>query len=76
LYRRGPNCLCATSLTNKIETPLGRTTSASYDVSAFASRIDSFPNKSIGIGKPATTTDVLAFLDSEDMLQEDLYLWR
>jgi FkbM family methyltransferase len=55
---------------------LWRIKKPAFDRAAFAQRIDAFANKSIGIGKSSTTTEILEFLDGDDYHHDDLYLWR
>ena len=47
-----------------------------FDRAAFIQRIDAFPNKSLGPGRPTTTTEILVFLNADDWRHTDLYLWR
>jgi len=47
-----------------------------FDRAAFIQRIDVFPNKSLGPGRPTMTTEILAFLNPDDWRHTDLYLWR
>ena len=47
-----------------------------FDRAAFASRIDGFPNNSIGIGNCRATADIFEYLDGDDYHHDDLYLWR
>ena len=55
---------------------LWRIRKPAFDRAAFAERLDSFVNKSIGLAAPCSTADVLAYLESEDWDHADLYLWR
>jgi hypothetical protein len=47
-----------------------------FDMEAFRAKLDSMPNRSIGLDKPASTDEVIAFLSSRDWHHDDLYLWR
>lgn len=46
------------------------------DWTAFAARIEDFPNRSLGIGNLVSTEAVLDYLRAEDGVHTDLYLWR
>lgn len=48
----------------------------SFDWAAFAARIEDFPHRSLGIGNPVSTAAVLDYLQAEDGVHTDLYLWR
>jgi FkbM family methyltransferase len=55
---------------------LWRIMKADFDRDTFVSRIDAFPNKSLGPDRPATTREILAYISSDDWHHTDLYLWR
>lgn len=55
---------------------LWRINKPDFDEAAFRHRIDSFPNKSIGLGNRSTTAEIIAFLSGNDWHHDDLFLWR
>ncbi len=55
---------------------LWRIEKPAFDRDAFCTRIEQFDNKSIGLHRPASTGDVLEYLDGTDWEHDDLYLWR
>ena len=42
----------------------------------FRARIDIFPYKSLGIDRPTTTDEAMAYLAASDWAHDDLVLWR
>jgi hypothetical protein len=47
-----------------------------FDRDAFRDRLPAFPHLSIGIDRPASVEDVMAYLAGGDYGFEDLTLWR
>jgi FkbM family methyltransferase len=47
-----------------------------FDRAAFCRRIETFPNKSIGLGNSNTMDEILEFLSGDDWRHADLYLYR
>jgi FkbM family methyltransferase len=55
---------------------LWRIAKPDFDRDAFRDRLAAFPHLSIGIDRPASVEDVMAYLAGGDYGFEDLYLWR
>lgn len=55
---------------------LWRIDKPAFDRAAFRARIDAFANKTMNGGVLCTTAQVMAYLDSTDMLHTDLLMWR
>jgi FkbM family methyltransferase len=47
-----------------------------FDIKQFRIRLESFPNRSIGVGNSHSIPEVIEFLSGNDWAHEDLYLWR
>jgi FkbM family methyltransferase len=56
---------------------LSRINKPMFDIAEFRRKIDSFPNKSIGLSRrPASIDEIVDYLSGNDGSHEDLYLWR